>query len=215
MRPLFCILILLLVTHNAAAQETTWPKLVVHNATYHNARLLKVEPDGIRIMHDTGASKIEFENLPTDLQQTFNLQPDQAIEHRTALAKTRKEEFENAERIRKILRKKELETVHFSQLKYRYMVVQITHVYPDGSLLCHRYHEGGPVGETARVVNALRKPCQRVYHVPSYVEWDKPLYVTGVKTHHAEGDILRGRAARAGSKEIDGRTLPWIVSQSN
>ncbi len=41
--------------------------------TYQNVRVLKVEPDAIRIMHASGATRIRFEQLPEDLRERWGL----------------------------------------------------------------------------------------------------------------------------------------------
>lgn len=49
---------------------------------YKNARLLKVEPDGIRIQHATGISKIPLEDLPAEMAKSLGLQKKSADAYR-------------------------------------------------------------------------------------------------------------------------------------
>ncbi|MCW1923756.1 serine protease [Luteolibacter arcticus] len=69
-----------LVTLSAAfAQEgRKFDKLL----TYEDVVILKMEPDGIRVMHKGGIAKIAFERLPPELVAEFGLNPEDAELHR-------------------------------------------------------------------------------------------------------------------------------------
>src|SRR6185436_9745914 len=45
-----------------------------------NARILAVEPDGLRLGHDSGVSKIAFADLPESLRKQFPHDPKKAAE---------------------------------------------------------------------------------------------------------------------------------------
>jgi len=54
--------------------------------TYKQCAVTKVDPDGIRIIHTDGATKIAFEDLPDTLQRQYNYDPAKAAESRKRAA---------------------------------------------------------------------------------------------------------------------------------
>src|SRR5205814_2481547 len=46
--------------------------------TFHNCRIIKALPDGITVAHDTGVTKIPFENLSEDWSIQFHYSPEKA-----------------------------------------------------------------------------------------------------------------------------------------
>jgi hypothetical protein len=48
-----------------------------------DVRVMKVEPDGLRVMHSTGTAKVPFERLPDDLLAKYGITADGAKQHRT------------------------------------------------------------------------------------------------------------------------------------
>lgn len=49
-------------------------------------RLIRVEPDGLRVYHSTGMAKVPFELLPKELRTKYGFKIDAAREHRKAVA---------------------------------------------------------------------------------------------------------------------------------
>jgi hypothetical protein len=49
-------------------------------------KLLRVEPDGLRVLHSAGAAKVPYELLPETLQVKYGFNADHAQEHRNANA---------------------------------------------------------------------------------------------------------------------------------
>ncbi|MEK7952486.1 hypothetical protein [Luteolibacter soli] len=58
---------------------------------YHNYSVRKVEPDGLSILHDAGATKVDFERLSTEIQKRYNYDPFDAYDHDQAEAKLQRE----------------------------------------------------------------------------------------------------------------------------
>jgi hypothetical protein len=77
---LHLIFISLVITLAAGAEDIT----TTDGRTYTAATITKVEPDGIRILHETGTAKIPFEKLPPALQQKHGYDPAKAAEFKKA-----------------------------------------------------------------------------------------------------------------------------------
>lgn len=56
--------------------------LVIGSTTYKNYEVVKVEPDGLRILHSAGAAKIPYEQLPATLLKQYSFDPAKAKEFR-------------------------------------------------------------------------------------------------------------------------------------
>ena len=84
MKPLPLLLCLALFAGRVAAQE----KMKLANLTLadgtvlKNTMVLKVEPDGLRLEHHDGVSKVKFENLPEEVQKRFTFDRDHAEKFR-------------------------------------------------------------------------------------------------------------------------------------
>ena len=52
---------------------------------YKNVNITRVEPDGLRIMHQNGTRKINFEDLPVDVRNKFRLDEKTALEYRAKM----------------------------------------------------------------------------------------------------------------------------------
>ena len=53
---------------------------------YEHAKVRKIEPDGISIIHDAGTAKVPFEGLSPELQIVFGYDPQKAAVHRESVA---------------------------------------------------------------------------------------------------------------------------------
>jgi hypothetical protein len=85
-------LIAFLAMAATAAEPAKIPTLTTTDGkTYKAVTITKVEPDGIRIMHDGGMAKIPFEKLSEALRKQHGYDPKKAAEH---AAKTAAEDRE-------------------------------------------------------------------------------------------------------------------------
>src|SRR4051812_34416926 len=50
--------------------------------TYRGVKVTKIEPDGIRIVHDGGLAKVVMEELPESWRERFNFDPAAAEQYR-------------------------------------------------------------------------------------------------------------------------------------
>lgn len=75
----------------AVTEETVIPELRVPSGTLHgddvfkNVRVTAVLPDGLKISHDGGISKIPFERLPQDLRSKYKFDAGAAAAFRTKI----------------------------------------------------------------------------------------------------------------------------------
>ncbi|HSI63012.1 MAG TPA: hypothetical protein VLE43_07830, partial [Candidatus Saccharimonadia bacterium] len=84
-RPIVAALALSAVTIMPSQGWSQTPQLlgnlqVKSGKVFANARVISVEPDGLRLSHDAGVSKIAFTDLPKSLAQQFPHDPDAAAE---------------------------------------------------------------------------------------------------------------------------------------
>lgn len=49
-----------------------------------DVKIVKVEADGVRVMHSSGTAKVPFERLPDDLQAKYGIDPSKAYQYREA-----------------------------------------------------------------------------------------------------------------------------------
>jgi hypothetical protein len=87
MKKLLLLLPLLFVT-GVKAQDAL-PDLRVQNSggtivNLHDVKLIRVEPDGLRVIHQAGMAKVPYELLPADLQAKYGFTDAKAHEHRDA-----------------------------------------------------------------------------------------------------------------------------------
>lgn len=57
-----------------------------NGTTYRKCEVVKIEPDGIRISHDTGAAKIDFEEMSDALRRKYGLDPAKVAAYRKGIA---------------------------------------------------------------------------------------------------------------------------------
>jgi hypothetical protein len=69
------LLIFFSISAAVFAQEKLEQITTLEGKTYINCTITKVEPDGLRIMHDNGVGKLFFDNLPSELQIKYNYDP--------------------------------------------------------------------------------------------------------------------------------------------
>ena len=68
--------LLAIVSHHLSAAEGVIKELRVSghmaNRVYHNVRVVREEPDGLRITHDSGFAKVPYEALPQEMRRQFD-----------------------------------------------------------------------------------------------------------------------------------------------
>jgi hypothetical protein len=84
------VLLFVLLAPFARAQSNL-PDLRVQNSggtvvNLHEVRLLRVEPDGLRVAHSAGMAKVPYELLPAELRAKYRFNATTAQEHRTNTA---------------------------------------------------------------------------------------------------------------------------------
>lgn len=115
MKALFTTLLLLIsAVATGADMQITIPELKVFNGVndtvYTNLRSTKVEPDGVRFVHDGGIVKIPFEHLSEeirvkcgyDLKEAAAYSKDASEKSQATAEKIAKQRLENAERENKL-----------------------------------------------------------------------------------------------------------------
>lgn len=73
-----------------------------------NATVTKVDPDGLRLEHSNGISKVKFEDLPKNVQEQFTFDRDKAVEYRDRqqAAREARESEERRARVEELLQKR-------------------------------------------------------------------------------------------------------------
>lgn len=97
-----CILIISISTFALGQNEISSDKVEIQG--YTNSRVIKVEPDGLKIVHDTGVAKIPAEELSTELRTKYGFDEATIAKIRAKQAKDLEERVEE-ERINKELEK--------------------------------------------------------------------------------------------------------------
>jgi len=82
--------LLALLCGGALLAQDQLPDLRVQNSggtlmELHNVKLMRVEPDGLRVFHAGGIAKVPYERLPAELQEKYGISSDKAKEHRDAV----------------------------------------------------------------------------------------------------------------------------------
>ena len=75
---LLALLIVLLASQQVVALDIT----TLSGTTYKNCQILEVQPDRIRIMHSTGITSIDFNDLPEKLRNRYHYDPAKAADVR-------------------------------------------------------------------------------------------------------------------------------------
>lgn len=68
--------------------------------TFVNAKVIAVEPDGLRLQHDTGVSKVAFWELPEDVRKNYPHDPERAAEYTKAAEAANRDAISAAEQER-------------------------------------------------------------------------------------------------------------------
>jgi hypothetical protein len=88
MRKCLILSALLLATGLVASDALPDLRVSTPGGTMHirEVKLMRVEPDGLRVMHSTGMAKVPYEMLPADLQAKYGFNDVAVKEHRAAAA---------------------------------------------------------------------------------------------------------------------------------
>lgn len=64
------------------AAEDKFDKIVTSDGTeYTSVTVMEVEPDRLTLMHSSGVVKVEFKDLPEDIQKKYGYEPEKASQH--------------------------------------------------------------------------------------------------------------------------------------
>ncbi len=77
----------LALTPLARAEDVT----TLSGTTYHQVRVVRVEPDGVTWAHAAGLCKVDFTDLPEAVRKTYHFDPKQATAYRTVQARSRQQ----------------------------------------------------------------------------------------------------------------------------
>lgn len=103
----------------------------ISQKTYTNLRATKIEPDGIRFVHDGGVVKVPYEALPPEIQAKMEYDPSKAEEHRAMVQAGNAAALARAEAERAAQRKSEEDeaapppskTITLADVKTRWMAM--------------------------------------------------------------------------------------------
>lgn len=119
--------------------------------TYSSARIVKVEPDGIRLIHESGSCKVPFSKLPTEIQTKYSYDPEKAEQYKK---ETAQKEIENNQAIlRAEAEKKAMQLKLKSAKRYTFKVFNV--MKKDNGLLANFFTPSSSAGSAARAVNAF------------------------------------------------------------
>ncbi|MEZ5385780.1 MAG: hypothetical protein R3F13_09715 [Prosthecobacter sp.] len=85
--------------------------------TFLNCKIVRVHPDGVSFIHQKGAAKIAFKELPESLRREFRYDPKKEAEYQRAQAELRKQEAERA-RLREIAMEEKLMEAQMAEASY-------------------------------------------------------------------------------------------------
>lgn len=115
----------------------------LNGKTYNNVKISKVEPDGISILHSSGAIKLPFSILSDDLRKEFKYDPEKAasytVQKQKELAKMNAARMaEAAKREEEEQRRRRMEELRRSATRIHFEITQVL----DGGLLIWNLHGG-------------------------------------------------------------------------
>jgi hypothetical protein len=93
-------LVLLAWAGAAGAQEERISFVNTMGEAFENAKIIRVEPDGIALSHSRGITKVPLEQLPEELRARFNLDGANAARYRAQQAQTARARAEQARLLR-------------------------------------------------------------------------------------------------------------------
>jgi hypothetical protein len=200
MKTTFATLLLftLLAPLNAEEDKMKFDKLL----DYTNVTVTKIEPDGIRIMHESGVAKIPFERVPEDVRTKLGLNQEAAEAHRQNV-QAQQQRIAEANKKQQVLEK--------ARLIFVGSIFQVT----DGGLLLrdvsytdgtkeekkvpYKVKTGGPTGlnPNARTTYETRYKSEWVLKVRSMSSW--PIFVECDTAGYVDGDQFSGHVYSNGT----------------
>jgi hypothetical protein len=147
------IFIIFLQLPISAQESDTKPSSITttDGTTYLSARVVKVEPDGIRLIHESGSCKIPFSKLPQDIQKQYSYDPEKAQQYKQAIAE--KEAQNERLRLKYEAEKKALETKLKTAKRDTFKVFNV--VKGERGLLANFFTPSSRAGSVARAQNSL------------------------------------------------------------
>ncbi len=184
---------LALLISNLDAEDT--PKKLDSLLEYKNVTITKIDPDGIRILHESGAATIPYEKLPEDLRTKLGMTKDDADAHRAHLH----------DQEQKIAEHNQMnQAVQNARLIFAGIVFQVTEAgvllkdvsYTDGTKeekkIPYTVRTGGPsaLNPKARVTTETRYKTEWVLKVRQFQNW--PIYVECDTSGYVDGSMFSG-----------------------
>jgi hypothetical protein len=139
--------------------------------TYSSARIVKVEPDGIRLIHESGSCKVPFSKLPTEIQARYSYDPAKAAQYKKDAAQ--KEAYNNQAILRAEAEKKALQLKLKSAKRDTFKVFNV--LKKDNGLLANFFTPSSSAGSVARAQNSMMGRSNQ--RTPSYT--GETVYLTG------------------------------------
>ncbi len=105
--PFFCLLTLIAGT--ATAKDKKYDDLLLEDGTtLKEVTVLKVEPDGLRLAHKNGVSKVKYEDLPEMVRKEYSFDQEKATAFRIAqdTAREARNAAEQKERVEEVLQQR-------------------------------------------------------------------------------------------------------------
>ncbi len=158
---------------------------------YKQVTITKVEPDGIRIIHESGAARIPYERIPDDLRTKLGMNQEVADAHRDMVKEQQQKVAEHNQK-QQVLQK--------SRLFFAGTVFQVTEggvllkgvSFSDGTKeekkIPYQVRTGGPsaLHPDARVKTETRYKTEWVLKVRAFENW--PIFVECNTAGYADGD---------------------------
>jgi hypothetical protein len=192
------LLFTLLAPLNAEEDKMKFDKLL----DYTNVTVTKIEPDGIRIIHESGAAKIAYENVPEEVRAKLGMNQEAAEAHREKV-QIQQQQIAEANKKQQVLAK--------ARLTFVGSIFQVT----DGGLLLrdvsytdgtkeetkipYKVQSGGPSGlhPNAPVTYTTHYNSEWVLKVRSMSSW--PIFVECDTSGYADGDQFSGNVYANGT----------------
>ncbi|MEX1049310.1 MAG: hypothetical protein WED15_07265 [Akkermansiaceae bacterium] len=160
---------------------------------YKNVTVTKVEPDGIRIVHESGVAKIQIEKLPEEIRTQLGLSDDAAKEHREMLQEKREVALDFAKKQQALASKRLIFTGNVFQVTDGGLLLRNV-AYTDGTKeekkVPYKVKIGGPTGlnPNARTTYETRYNSEWVLKVRAFADW--PIFVGCDTSGYVDGSTF-------------------------
>lgn len=192
------LLFTLLAPLNAEEDKMKFDKLL----DYTNVTVTKVEPDGIRIMHESGAAKIPYESIPEEIRVKLGMKQEAAEAHRQKV-QVQQQQIAEATKKQQVLDRAHLIFVGsiFQVTEGGLLLRDVS--YTDGTKeekkVPYQVHSGGPTGlhPDARATSETYYKSEWVLKVRSMSSW--PIFVACDTSGYVDGDQFSGNVYANGT----------------